>query len=264
MRVTYMLLKKIDRLTKTALVLLILLLLVMTPVAALTESGYAGILEEIDNLQSFGSSDFTTQYTIVSEKPGEEREVFEMRLFRRDVENLFLMLIISPEIQKGQGYLQLDDNLWFYDPESRKFEHSSVRENIQSSDAKNSDLMEQTLSEDYRVVSHEEGILGNVPVYILNLEALHDEVAYPTMKLWVRQTPTLPMKSEEYGFSGRLMRSSAYLNYVKVGDRYLPSRILLVDMLNIGEKTQITMTNPSVGTLPDYIFTKAYLEQVNK
>jgi len=72
------------------------------------------------------------------------------------------------------------------------------------------------------------------------------------------------MKAEEYGFSGRLMRNSAYLNYVKVGEKYLPTRILLADMLNIGEKTQITMTSPSVTTLPDYIFTKAYLEQVNK
>ena len=154
--------------------------------------------------------------------------------------------------------------MWFYDPESRKFEHSSVKENIQNSDAKNNDLMVQTLSEDYTVVSHEEGILGNVPVYILNLEANNDEVPYPKMKLWVRQSPTLPMKSDEYGYSGRLMRSSAYLNYVKVGEKYLPTRILMVDMLNVGEKTQITMTNPSVGPLPDYVFTKAYLEMVNK
>ena len=71
-------------------------------------------------------------------------------------------------------------------------------------------------------------------------------------------------KSDEYGYSERLMRSSAYLNYVKVGEKYLPTRILMVDMLNVGEKTQITMTNPSIGPLPDYVFTKAYLEKVNK
>jgi len=49
-----------------------------------------------------------------------------------------------------------------------------------------------------------------------------------------------------------------------VGEKYLPTRILMVDMLNVGEKTQITMTNPSIGALPDYVFTKAYLEKVNK
>ncbi len=248
-------------------ILLLLLMLALIPAgltASITENDYPDILRQIDDLQNFGSSDFTTIYTIVSEKPGEDREVIEARLFRRDREDLFLLIIIAPEVQKGQGYLQAEDNLWFYDPESRKFEHSSVRENIQNSDAKNNDFMVQTLADDYIITSHEEGILGGVPVYILSLEATNDEVAYPTMTLWVRQDPLLPMKAEEYGFSGRLMRNSAYLNYLKVGEKYLPSRILLVDMLNTGERTQITMTNPTVNTLPDYIFTKAYLEQVNR
>jgi len=247
---------------KAVIFITLIFSLVLLP--ALSSDNYGQILEDIDNLQNFGDNDFTTIYTIVSEKPGEEREVLEVRLFRRDVRDLFLMIIISPEVQKGQGFLQLEDNLWFYDPESRKFEHSSAKENIQNSDAKNNDLMVQTLADDYTVVSHEEGVLGNIPVYILNLEAKNDEVPYPEMKLWVRQSPTLPMKSDEYGYSGRLMRSSAYLNYVKVGNKYLPTRILMVDMLNVGEKTQITMTNPSIGALPDYVFTKAYLEKVNK
>lgn len=246
------------------IVTFLLLILTVTQVSAITSDDYLGILEAIDDLQNFDDTDFTTVYTIVSDKPGEDREVTEARLFRRDSEDLFLMIIIAPEIQKGQGYLQLEDNLWFYDPESRKFEHSSIRENIQNSDAKNNDFMERSLAGDYEVVSHEEGVLGGVPIYILNLEALNDEVTYPSMKLWVRQTPSLPMKAEEYGFSGRLMRSTAYLNYVKVGEKYLPTRMLFADMINTGEKTQITMSNPSVGTLPDYIFTKAYLEAVNK
>jgi len=255
---------RIKKLHYCAVMALFVMLLPFSAAAALTPENYGAILKDIDNLQNFGDQDFTTIYSIVSEKPGEEREVLETRLFRRDRDDLFLLIIISPEIQKGQGYLQVENNLWFYDPESRKFEHSSVRENIQNSDAKNNDFMVQTLAEDYIVTSHEESTLGGVPVYILSLEATNDEVAYPKMKLWVRQAPTLPMKAEEYGFSGRLMRNSAYLNYVKVGEKYLPTRILLADMLNIGEKTQITMTSPSVTTLPDYIFTKAYLEQVNK
>jgi len=116
---------------------LFVMLLPFSAAAALTPENYGAILKDIDNLQNFGDQDFTTIYSIVSEKPGEEREVLETRLFRRDRDDLFLLIIISPEIQKGQGYLQVENNLWFYDPESRKFEHSSVRENIQNSDAKN-------------------------------------------------------------------------------------------------------------------------------
>ncbi len=194
--------------------------------AALTPAGYGAILEDIDNLQNFGDRDFTTIYSIVSEKPGEEREVLETRLFRRDRDDLFLLIIISPEIQKGQGYLQVENNLWFYDPESRiraLFRFGKISRT----------LMPKTMISWCRHLLK----IISLPVMMralsaaflymfLDLEATNDEVAYPKMKLWVRQSPTLPMKAEEYGFSGRLMRNSAYLNYVKVGEKYLPTRIL--------------------------------------
>lgn len=243
---------------------LVLLLMVPIGLSAADTLDYDTVLKTIDDLQNFENNDFSAIYTIVSDKPGEEREVLEVWMYRRDSLDLFLLIIRKPEIQKGQGYLQVEDNFWFYDPGSRKFEHSSVKENLQNSDAKNSDLMQESLAEDYRVVSHTEETLGGVPVYVLDLEAKHSEVAYPVMRVWVRKSPTLPMKSEEYGYSGKLMRRSAYLNYVRTGDKYLPTRILFEDMLNIGEKTQITMTNPSVAKLPDYVFTKAYLERVNE
>jgi len=247
-------------------VFFITLLFSLALLPALSPDDYGQILLDIDNLQNFGDKDFTAKYTIISKKTDEENELLEVQLFRRDVEDLFLMIIILPKVQYGQGFLQLEDNLWFYDPESRKFEHSSAKENIQNSDAKNNDLMVQTLSQDYTVVSHEEGVLGkeNVPVYILNLEAKNDEVSYPKMKLWVRQNPTIPMRSEEYGYSGRLMRQSAYGKYVKVGEKYLPMAIRMDDMLNVGEITVITMKDPWIGSIPDSIFTKAYLEKVSK
>jgi len=37
-----------------------------------------------------------------------------------------------------------------------------------------------------------------------------------------------------------------------------------VDELNPGERSQMTMTEQSVETLPDRVFTKAFLQQVNK
>lgn len=221
------------------------------------------ILKEIDEIGNFNDVDFSCVYTMVSEKPGEERSVTEALMFRRDTQDQFVLLIRKPEVQKGQGYLQVDDNVWFYDPESRKFEHSSLSENITDSDTKNSDLNRGSISVDYNVESYEEGKLGNFEVWILYLKAKTDEVSYDRMKLWVRKDVTIILKSEEYGFSGNLMRTSGYFNYIRVGEKLIPSKILFVDNLNIGEKTQVTMKNVSVKPLPDYIFTKSYLERVN-
>ena len=44
----------------------------------------------------------------------------------------------------------------------------------------------------------------------------------------------------------------------------MPSQILLVDELNKGERSQLSMTEQSIAKLPDKVFTKAFLEQVNK
>ncbi len=225
---------------------------------------FKAMLKELDNMGNFEDTDFSCVYTIVSEKPGEEQEVMQTRMFRRDSKDLFVLLILKPEVKRGQGYLQIDENMWFYDPESRKFSHSSIKENIQNSEAKNSDFNSNSLAEDYDVVNWKEGKLGSFPVYILELKANNNEVSYSKRKLWVRKDKTLILKAEDYSLSDRLMRISYFPKYVQVGKKLTPSQILIVDKLNEGEKTQISMKNTSVSKLPDSVFTKAYLEKVNR
>ncbi|MCK4514490.1 MAG: outer membrane lipoprotein-sorting protein, partial [Spirochaetaceae bacterium] len=81
----------------------------LAPVSlAAQDPNFDAILRDIDDLANFSDSDFSAVYTIISERPGEEREVTQARLFRRDLNNQFLILILQPEVQRGQGYLQVD------------------------------------------------------------------------------------------------------------------------------------------------------------
>jgi outer membrane lipoprotein-sorting protein len=244
-------------------ILLAALLLLPLPAGA-AEPDFRAILARVDAMNSFEDTDFSCTYTVVSEKPGEEAGVFKLRLFRRDREDKFLILFLEPETQKGQGYLQIEDNLWFYDPESRKFSHSSFKENLQDSEAKNSDFRRSSLVEDYAVSSYEQGTLGKYDVWILDLKATNDEVSYPRMRVWLTRDRNLVLKVESYSLSDRLMRSAYYPNYVEVQGRYVPSRVLMVDELKEGEKTQVTIKDASVAALPDSVFTKSYLERVNR
>ncbi len=243
--------------------ILLILLMFGAAAAAFADPDFNQMLKDIDNLGSFEDSDFSCVYTFVSEKPGEETEVTQARMFRRDSKEQFVMLILKPEYQKGQGYLKVDENVWFYDPESRKFTHSSMKENVQNSEAKNSDMDGLSLSEDYQVAGWELGMLGSFETYILDLKALNDEVTYPRLKVWVRTDSTIVLKEEDYSLSNRLMRTTYFPKYVKVGEKYIPSQILIVDNLQEGEKTQLTMKNPSIADLPDSVFSKAYIERVN-
>lgn len=246
----------------------LLIILVISAIAApallfAQEPDFDAILREIDDLANFAESDFSAVYTIISERPGEEREVSQARLFRRDLNDQFLILILQPEVQRGQGYLQVDENVWFYDPESRKFERTTIRENIQNSDAQNADLDQSSFSEDYTVQSWQEGTLGNFEVYIVDLEARNSDVAYDQVRLWIRKDQTIVLKEEDFSVNGRLMRTVYYPRYERVGNRIIPKQVLIVDELNDGERTQLTMTDATTQQIPDSVFSKAYLERVN-
>jgi hypothetical protein len=80
----------------------------------------------------------------------------------------------------------------------------------------------------------------------------------------VRKDKTMTLKQEDYSVNGRLMRTTLFPKYVVLDGKLLPSQILIVDEINKGEKSQITMAEQSVEKLPDKVFTKAFLEQVNR
>lgn len=222
------------------------------------------ILEQLDNLGNFPGKDYSALFTIVSEKPGEKQSVTQVRVFRRDTRDQFVILIMLPEVNKGQGYLREEDNVWFYDPTSRKFSHSSVKENLQNSEAKNSDFTGSSFVKDYEIKKISEGMIGKYPVWLLDLDAKTNEVPYERTVLFVRQDRPMILKQEDYSVNGRLMRTTLYPKYVELDGKLLPSQILIVDEINKGEKSQITMAEQSIEALPDKVFTKAFLEQVNR
>ena len=222
------------------------------------------LLVEIDRQRSFGDQDFSAVLTLISEDPEEGVERTVAQQFRRDADDAFLILIRDPAVQRGQGYLRQGDNLWFYDPESRKFSHTSLKEAFQDTDARNSDFGDFSFAEDYAVRSIEEGTLGRYAVYVLDLQAKGDEVTYPFLKAWVTREGSLVLKTEDYSLTERLMRTSYYPRYARVGDSVVPTEMIFVDELVEGKKTRISMSDLSDAEIPDSVFTKAYVERANR
>lgn len=245
-----------------AAALIVAMLASSTALAA--EPDIQGILKAIDDQSNFGDKDFWAVVTMIVQDPekGEEKIVF--RQYRRDREGKFLLLIEEPAVQRGQGYLMDEENLWFYDPESRKFSHTSLKESFEGSDARNSDFSQSSLADDYRVVGYETGVLGSYQVHVIDLEAVHNEVTDPFLRLWVAQGSNLVLKMESYSLTKRLMRTALFPNYVKVGDAVIPRTMVFVDELVEGSRTLVTISEPNFGELPDSVFTKSYVERANR
>jgi outer membrane lipoprotein-sorting protein len=228
------------------------------------------LLAQIDAKLSFMDSDFSAEYTIIQEKPGQHTSTQVATILRRDRRNTYTIIITSPLADKGKAYLKIDNSLWFYDPLAKRSQVTSAKDRFQNSSARNSDFTRSNLSNDYKVVNSSQARLGPFQCTVLELEAKHNEVTYPFMKIWVSDGDFLIRKSEEYSLSRSLLRTTLIPSYQIIRDKGVPMSISLIDAVRgaridgkfVNEKTTITITKPSVDSLPDIVFTLAYLERV--
>lgn len=229
------------------------------------------LLARVDALASYYDADFSAEYTITQQKPGQSPSITVAGIFRRDSNETYVIVIMKPLISKGQGYLKQGKTLWFYDPQSRRFNTTSSSERFQNTNARNSDFTRSTLAQDYRIVAGQDATLGPFKCRLLSLEAVTKDVTYPKMKVWISEDGLL-RKSEDYSLSGQLLRTSAIPNYQKIDERYVPRSILFEEELQGAvingkfehEKTQITIDKPSFKKVADSVFSKTFLESVNR
>ncbi|MBI9098162.1 MAG: outer membrane lipoprotein-sorting protein [Spirochaetaceae bacterium] len=246
----------------------LILTIFITLLSTLYAVDFHELLLKADALASYTESDFSAEYTIVHDKPGEGRDTTVAAIFRRDKIEQYVIIILEPDINRGQGYLKLEDTLWFYDPEGRRFNYSSSKDRFQNSNARNSDFTRSTLADDYIVRSGERVKLGNYDCWLLELEANNDEVTYPIMKIWISDD-NLVRKTEDYSLSNQLLRTTAIPSYQKVGIRYIPALIYYFDALEgavidgkfVSEKTVISIKKTSFRDIPGNVFTKNFLER---
>ena len=229
------------------------------------------LLARVDVLASYMDTDFSAEMTIIQDRPGQARSTTVAGLFRRDSREQYVIIIMQPLISRGQGYLKEGDTLWFYDPQSRRFNSTSSSNRFQNTNASNSDFTRSTLSSDYRITASEFEQLGRFRCRVLTLEAVTNSVTYPRMKIWISED-NLVRKTEDYSLSWQLLRTSAIPDYHNISGRFVPRQILIVDHLRgavvngtfVNERTQITYNRPSFAKLADSIFSKTFLETVNQ
>jgi len=234
-------------------------------------SDYCKVLEEIDDMVTFKDTDLSAEYEIIKQDPDGSSSTTVAAMFRRDSTEQFLVLILQPVADKGKGYLKVGNNLWLYDPVGRGFTFTNAKERFQNSSFRLSDFTGSNYAANYEIISTKEEKLGKFSCIVFDLKAITNNVSFPLVKIWV-DTENLVRKIEDYSLSGQLMRTSAIPSYQKVKDRWVPSKIIIQDQLvfrKIGDKvryerTTVTIKNPSLNKQPDSLYTKEYLEKVNR
>jgi outer membrane lipoprotein-sorting protein len=173
---------------------------------------------------------------------------------------------LSPAREKGTKMLKLEDRLWTYYPSNDRTVQISghmLRQSVMGSDLSYEDMMDdRKLGDIYtaEILSTED--YEGRKVYVLNLKAKVEDVAYHSRKLWVDAEYFLPHKEELYAKSGQLLKQTNLSNFNKIEGRWYPMKLNFKDVLKQGKGTDWEITSIKFNAeIPAYLFTKAALKQ---
>ncbi|MCR4823293.1 MAG: outer membrane lipoprotein-sorting protein [Treponema sp.] len=240
--------------------------------SAISKNVAEKLLQQAEDSTAFYGTDFTASYEVVQERPGEGRSKTNATIYRRDNSSKWTILITGPMKDKGKGYLQTDNSIWFYDPADHRFTFSSSKDKFQGTNANTSDFAPQHYVRDYSIEKTEEVKLGAFQCVLYTLKAKTSDVDYPQIKLWVTKDDGLTRKKEDYSLSGQKLRTTAIPSYQKVSgngrDYQIPVNMVIQDNLKGKkingkmnyEKTIISISNASLDKQDDAVYTKPYLE----
>ena len=254
---------------------ILIAIFLLIPFWKLSAAEYQALLQKAEDNTAFYETDFKGSYTVVQNKPGEGQNVTEAVMYRRDRTGSWTILVTGPAKEKGKGYLQFDNNIWFFDPADKRFTFTSAKDKFQNTNANNSDFAPQHYARDYSIEKEEEVMLGKMSCVLFTLKAKKDSVDYPMLKLWVTKDDGLVRKKEDYSLSGQKLRTTAIPSYqqVKAIEKkyFIPVSMLIQDNLKGKkisgkvqyEQTQITIRNIVFEKVSDTVYTKPYLEMMS-
>lgn len=234
------------------------------------ESKVGALLSKIEKLQEM-TTDIRAKVVLTQQKVNQGTKNIEMIYYRRDSDDSFLIVMIAPETDKGNGYLRVGDNFWMYRRNTRTFQHINRDESIGGSNAHAEDFEKRKLTELYaptldasnkEIITEE--VLGKIPVYRFEVKAKVNDVDYPRKIYWVRKDNDLPLKEQSYSLSGTLMETAYFLNYTIVDGRYVAIKMMFIDEFEKGNKTLVEISGISTDKLENSLFTKPYLENLSK
>jgi outer membrane lipoprotein-sorting protein len=225
----------------------------------------ARIVETYESKTNLKGLDVTTTFTLVQKKKGEADRVLQVKVYRRDAADTFTLIFQYPDSEKGKGYYRSGDDLYLYLPSTREFVYRNRKDDVGSTDVR-TDLFGQARTLDLYWVSY----LGTATVAkwecdLVRLDGRQLDVSFPVQKWYFRKSDGLPVKVENFSVSETLLRTYYYIDYATVAaGKFLFTKFLAINHLEEGQQTFLTNENVATAPIPDYVFSKAFLEEQSR
>ncbi|MDA8411567.1 MAG: outer membrane lipoprotein-sorting protein [Treponema sp.] len=235
------------------------------PGAAATAQQAAALVTAFQDKLNLDNGDLSDTFTLVQKKDGEPDRVLRVRIYRRDAKDTFTLIFQYPASEKGKGYWRSKDDLYLYLPTTREFVYRNRKDDVGSTDVR-TDLFGKTdLLSQYDATLDGVAKVATWETDVVRLDAKKLDVSYPIQKWYIRRGDGLPVKVENFSAGGVLLRTSYYIEYKEIAKgRYIFTKLLAVDALEKGQKTFLTNDEISTAKIPDYTFSKAFLEEQSR
>ncbi len=238
--------------------------------AALTQTQLVTILKLVDERQK-NQGDYHSRIYMEQKERDKVDVVYEGEVYRRSEDQKFVIMFNKPKASQGQGYLRIDQNLWFYDPAVGKWERRTERERIGGTSSRRSDFDESRLALEYDPEDNGEQKLGRYTAQVMTLKGKAGlDLAFPVVKLWLDKETNNVLKRQEFALSGRLLRTSFYPKWKKAfseskkSEVWFPEEIRFFDEVEKANSTLILIRDVEFKALPTNLFTKAWLESKSR
>lgn len=165
---------------------------------------------------------------------------------------------LAPPKYKGNKLLMLNTSMWFYKQGLNKPIPISQRQKLMG-DASYGDIASTNYAVNYDATPlPDEEVNDGENCYVFDLKAKSDKATYDRIKYWISKKRLVGIKAEYFTVSGKKFKSATmdYDNFVHVGGKKRPfvSKITIRSELMNGSVTYLSLRNPHIGPLADYVF----------
>lgn len=173
---------------------------------------------------------------------------------------------LHPARDKGVKYLKIGDNLWMYLPSAEKVVKISghmLRQSMMGSDFSYEDMLEaRKMRENYNTTLLGTEKVGKHECYVLELKEKKPGQTYPKRKYWIAKKIFVPLRSEMFAASGRLLKVMSFREIREYEGRHYPTVMRMENKMNQGTWTEVVMTDLEFRVpVPDQVFSLRNLQR---
>jgi outer membrane lipoprotein-sorting protein len=224
----------------------------------------AEIIKKADEKQRGNSS--KGEFTMTIERSSWSRSITMKSWSKGD--DYFLILITSPAKEKGQVFLKRKKEIWNWIPSIErmvKIPPSMMMQSWMGSDFTNDDLVKQSsIVTDYNSTLLGEEIIRDQLCYKIELIPKENApVVWEKIITWIIKSSFDQWKAAYYDEDGKLVNSENSFDIKKMGDRSIPTKIIIAPENKKDQKTIFIINSIEYNnTISDSFFTQQQMKRI--